>query len=646
MAYNIFTPIPGPNVSVSLFGDATSAGAAAAKNLPSITSSIIKGAKEGYEWMQDREEQSVRIDNNRAVAEQNQIKAREAQYEEQLRLLNEDTDRALKEIELKNKVIEADKKNKLLLKGEKLNSILSSPDISDADKAAMYLDPSLADFWAENEEFQKQGLQLNMRKGVYSKDQMNMAENLLYGIEGKRLEANLLATLSKEEGKLSPLEKIYDQAFNKTPAIGEALDRFYNLQKTLNEGLSYEGTRSKFLYEAEALPQGSYEFKETRGSSGVPVLERVSVEGFEEPLEANKQLYDIVVNDKVLMRGISLKDKHAFQQAQNAYKTLTGGTYNAVQTKKTAPDYSMPGGASTVGATPTQSSGLVATPETRPVITPVPGATPTPTSDTVSSSEAAPTPVVTPVPTFDSIVDRTQSEFDQKIQNVPNKEELQELATYVPSNFRTFINESNVRDDSIRMVDQKASQAIRRLDRIPEELRKEISSKNTLDIVNKISSIKEVSDAPNLIKAIIGAESAGNPKAISPTGVKGLMQVTKDAAKDAAKFVGRKKAFNRDNTKENILAGTAYLNFLLDKFEGNLDVALMAYNGGPGRINMAVRSIGGYDMEGIKAYLEAFSERNPESLPKAKVKEILEYPDRVKKFLLAFNFKEDIQPEV
>ena len=105
-----------------------------------------------------------------------------------------------------------------------------------------------------------------------------------------------------------------------------------------------------------------------------------------------------------------------------------------------------------------------------------------------------------------------------------------------------------------------------------------------IDNAISISSKKYGVDA-NLIRAIIKVESDFNPKCVSSAGAKGLMQLMPENCKD----FGVTDPFN---IEQNIEGGTREIKSYLDKYNGNVEMALMAYNGGPTRMaRRGVKSI-------------------------------------------------------
>ena len=82
----------------------------------------------------------------------------------------------------------------------------------------------------------------------------------------------------------------------------------------------------------------------------------------------------------------------------------------------------------------------------------------------------------------------------------------------------------------------------------------------------------------DLLASVVKAESAGNSRAVSRAGARGLMQLMpKTAAQE-----GVKDSFRPD---ENVRGGSAYLNEMLIRYHDNIALALAAYNAGPAAVD-------------------------------------------------------------
>ena len=139
--------------------------------------------------------------------------------------------------------------------------------------------------------------------------------------------------------------------------------------------------------------------------------------------------------------------------------------------------------------------------------------------------------------------------------------------------------------------------------------RRSLSSRGSLDRARdishrsnplEISSIiekcaKEYDVNPYIIRAIIQIESSYNPNALSCSGACGLMQLKPSTARDMG-------IYDCWDPEKNIIAGTKYIKLMLTKFK-KLDIALAAYNQGPGTVSRAGNKIPNAT---AKRYVEKF----------------------------------------
>ncbi|MCY1012937.1 lytic transglycosylase domain-containing protein [Nannocystis pusilla] len=107
---------------------------------------------------------------------------------------------------------------------------------------------------------------------------------------------------------------------------------------------------------------------------------------------------------------------------------------------------------------------------------------------------------------------------------------------------------------------------------------------------------------PRLINAVIWVESKFNARARGPGGTQGLMQLMPSTARELASSLGERS--RPLDPGFNVRAGSLYLARMIRKFDGNTDLGLAAYHGGPGHV-LKWRKAGKRGVpEGSKKYVE------------------------------------------
>jgi soluble lytic murein transglycosylase len=100
---------------------------------------------------------------------------------------------------------------------------------------------------------------------------------------------------------------------------------------------------------------------------------------------------------------------------------------------------------------------------------------------------------------------------------------------------------------------------------------------------------------PAFVLGLIRQESAFNARAVSPAGAMGLMQLMPETAKQTAKQIkiGKfKESRLTEDPKFNVTLGRAYLDKMVDRFDGSYLLATAAYNAGPSRVRQWIDTYG------------------------------------------------------
>lgn len=144
-----------------------------------------------------------------------------------------------------------------------------------------------------------------------------------------------------------------------------------------------------------------------------------------------------------------------------------------------------------------------------------------------------------------------------------------DIFKYTDENGVTCYTDAPLGKKNQKVVAEKSNKVI------PDEKKVEKSLAVNADYSRYVQkSAQKYEIEPELIHAVIRTESNGNHRAVSKKGAMGLMQLMPSTASDMN--VG-----NPFNPEENIEGGTRYLRSLIEKFNGNLTLAIAAYNSGP-----------------------------------------------------------------
>jgi soluble lytic murein transglycosylase-like protein len=142
-------------------------------------------------------------------------------------------------------------------------------------------------------------------------------------------------------------------------------------------------------------------------------------------------------------------------------------------------------------------------------------------------------------------------------------------------------------EQPLKNTQQYRSQAQERLQQPPQAVQQGLQAAGNYYAVSQA-----------LLEAVAWQESRFRQEAKSPVGAQGVMQLMPGTARDLG--------VDPRDKMQNIYGGAAYLRAMLNRFNGNLELALAAYNAGPARVE---RAGGVPDIPETKAYVQQILER-------------------------------------
>ncbi len=556
--------------------DAYIKGAELGTKVPSTGGAIVQGISQGI----DNYNKQVNAEQTQALnqAKINQIPVQDeiAQLELEIKKYEVEAAKEAQKFELKNKQEKAKQEYSYLTRKNQMMEALKS---TNADVARTALSPDYADILAKEPELKDTVVGMLGSKGMITEeDKMRFGDERRLAVEQARAKS-----LLSDEAKLFESTSL---ALKKDGGI-EHLKTEAGLNGDLKaiEKLAQMGTM---------VPSGSYEYDETGKITGV---------SSDPSITGEKGKFDFITTDGRRLNKAAIAKETSDNFAGHANSGAALGMFKAPHPYKYSAE------------TPSDKP----EPKNNTVNRMAAGSSPTPSG--------SPTVATSPAPTKGNvnIVNQKSKEFYNKYNVSPTPSPMvtppAQSSAVAPNPGQPQVSEATPSVSPIAYREYLPSL----------KTYEKVNAKYDIPTVKaKVNSEPLLAGKSPFLKAIVAVESKGNRNAKSPTGVKGLAQVTQATA--------RQYGLDRDKPEENVKAAEIHSNRLLKMYGDNPVLAAAAYNGGEGRINKALELAGSDnwpDVVEALRYMVATSKLSPE-----KYKEIVEYPNSVMSFYTSFAMDE------
>lgn len=632
MAYNMFSQLAGPNISLSLYGDAANAGINGGNAQKTAIQSAISGAVQGYETGQRITQNNQVIAANAQLEQirQNQInqlpivnQIQQEQLESQQRAndinaLAYQNSIALNGLSQQNQELKLKKENAEILAQQKeldnkttIENYATNGNLNDAEK--LLSDPSLRRTLLNNPDLAEVAFSSPSVLKAYTPAQRTEAEKIINdGIALKYKQANQ-AGYQKSYQKTK--EEMNEALGKVDPSVWAAVGNSSDPQN---------------LNEYEFVPKGYY----TKNKFGKTV--RGDKINFSSPMY---EIYRGGVYVGEIERELA-KTGTTAQQAMNAFDQASANITGyklpeppPVDTPKTQEQDD----AEQQALQDAIDEGELISGETEKNYTPIASA---PANDVIRQQTRAAYQTKLSSSSLGKSAEEVYKEKQQEIRKKYNPPLPTPTNTIAPSSAGTPSSQSEGTTTPTAGILSMSGKGFKPVSMtypvntspsviLTSQLKSPVTVnftppvfvKGSDTIVQRINSEPLLVGETPLIKGLSFVESAGKRDAVSPTGVRGLLQVTKATAA----YWG----LDRDIPEQNVQAGKLTLAQNLQMFDNNLPLALAAYNAGPSIIKQAVLAAGTSNWQDVKEYLRPI-------LSKAKFKEVSEYPEKVMTAALYF----------